>query len=42
MKTDMLEMMLYVVAIGIIPYLAVETYEMLQRTIMKRKRLLRH
>lgn len=41
MDSDLLEMLVYVIVIGVIPYLAVEAYELVQRTLAKHRTLRR-
>jgi hypothetical protein len=42
MEADFLEMLAYVIAIGVLPYVVVEASEMLQRIIARRRHCSRH
>lgn len=42
METDLLETLVYVGLIGVLPYVAVEAFELTQRTIARRQRASRH
>jgi hypothetical protein len=42
MESDLLEMLAYVVTIGVLPYVLVEIYELSQRTIAKHRSSFKH
>ena len=41
-SNDLLETLVYLGIIGVLPYVAVEAYELVQRTIARRKEVSRH
>jgi Tfp pilus assembly protein PilE len=42
MESDLLETVIYVLLVGVLPYVAVEAYEFAQRTIARRRQAHRH
>jgi len=42
MEDDLLKILVYVALIGVLPYVAVEIYELAQRTMARRRRAPRH
>ncbi len=42
MDPDLFEILLYIGALGLLPYVAVEAYETVQRTIARRRGCPRH
>jgi hypothetical protein len=42
MESDLLETLVYLGVLGVLPYVAVEAFELAQRTIARRRRASRH
>lgn len=42
MEAELLEILVYLGALGVLPYVAVEAYELVQRTIARRRGAARH
>jgi hypothetical protein len=42
MEAELLETLVYLGVLGILPYVAVEAYELVQRTIARRRETARH